>query len=311
MAKLPKALTMAQPFWDHRSMLLSLLPGLRDVRTPLAAGLIYLLTAWLFLAPGIPKRDQATGVIKSLYDLSEICGKPASLATVAFCAYLIGSLAGAAIEKITLFATLIVRKSYMPSLSQEAEADLISFLISELVGVPFREVRFSGRGNNSSPYNIVAMTISIGDRRSEMGLAYTHLETGLGFERSQLRIKLLITKPEIYGEYDRYTAEADFRLGVAVAGIGLISAWAIMGSAWWWLALACPILLVPAALMKSRQANDLLIQTIVAGELSSSTLDAVVRKWRTDHGEETNMPATDGDAAPDADSPPGQMSAPV
>ena len=37
------------------AMLTSVLPGLREVRTPLTAGVIWLIVAWLAVAPQLPE----------------------------------------------------------------------------------------------------------------------------------------------------------------------------------------------------------------------------------------------------------------
>jgi hypothetical protein len=74
-------------------LLASLLPGLREVRAPLAAGYLWIAVAWVILEPSIPERDDAKGVMASLYralDLPSVIG----IGLIAsFAAYLIGKLA--------------------------------------------------------------------------------------------------------------------------------------------------------------------------------------------------------------------------
>ena len=74
------------------SFLTNLLPGLRQLRTPLAAGLIWLFAGWLAFAPAIPDRATATGVIADVYRLSAAVGKVPTLAAAAFAAFLVGVL---------------------------------------------------------------------------------------------------------------------------------------------------------------------------------------------------------------------------
>lgn len=81
-------------YWGVRSVLFltSLLPGLRQLRAPLAVGLVWLIATWLAVAPDIPSRSQATGVFADLYELTAAVGKVPTLAAAAFAAYLIGIL---------------------------------------------------------------------------------------------------------------------------------------------------------------------------------------------------------------------------
>lgn len=46
-------------------MLASLLPGLRDLRTPLAAGYIWLVAVWVALEPRIPNSPDGDSVLGS------------------------------------------------------------------------------------------------------------------------------------------------------------------------------------------------------------------------------------------------------
>jgi hypothetical protein len=73
-------------------MLTSLLPGIRNLRAPLAAGYLWLLALGLLLEPHIPDRANATGLIASLYRLSGALRPAGLLAVATFAAYLIGSL---------------------------------------------------------------------------------------------------------------------------------------------------------------------------------------------------------------------------
>ena len=72
------------------SMIASLLPGLRDLRTPLAVGYLWLVGLWLLLHDRVP--SSASAPISSLYDLSAFLGTSAVLAAITFVAYLLGSI---------------------------------------------------------------------------------------------------------------------------------------------------------------------------------------------------------------------------
>ena len=57
-------------------MLASLLPGLRDLRAPLAAGYVWLAAGWLYFAPQLPASvNEADGVLKDIYRVAD-AGNP-------------------------------------------------------------------------------------------------------------------------------------------------------------------------------------------------------------------------------------------
>lgn len=74
------------------TLLTSILPGLRDVRTPLACGYMWLIAAWLAFANYLPHTRPNAGITASIWDLGGHVGKAATLAAVTFAAYLIGAI---------------------------------------------------------------------------------------------------------------------------------------------------------------------------------------------------------------------------
>ena len=73
-------------------MLTSLLPGLRELRAPLAAGYIWLLAWWLAFEPRLADRAEATDLLQSLYRLDDALSGFGLAAVASFVAYLAGSL---------------------------------------------------------------------------------------------------------------------------------------------------------------------------------------------------------------------------
>jgi hypothetical protein len=82
-------------------MLSTLLPGIRELRAPLAAGYIWLLAGWIALEPHIPEAGSSTGLIASIYRLNDALSGFGLAVAASFAAYLIGSLS------ITLFSPAI------------------------------------------------------------------------------------------------------------------------------------------------------------------------------------------------------------
>jgi hypothetical protein len=70
----------------------NLLPGIRELRAPLAAGYLWLIAAWFLLHDSVPTEHEASGLLADAYDLADAVGRVGVAAAVAFVAYLIGSL---------------------------------------------------------------------------------------------------------------------------------------------------------------------------------------------------------------------------
>ena len=81
-------------------MLASLLPGLRDVRAPLAAGYLWLVACWLTLEPSVPERAEAHGVVASLYRADDVLSVVGLGIVLAFAAYLLGSLSASTLSPL-------------------------------------------------------------------------------------------------------------------------------------------------------------------------------------------------------------------
>jgi hypothetical protein len=74
-------------------MLASLLPGLRDLRAPLAAGYLWLAAGWLYFAPRLPASvNDAHGMLKDIYRVVDASSPVAVGVGLTFVAYMVGML---------------------------------------------------------------------------------------------------------------------------------------------------------------------------------------------------------------------------
>jgi hypothetical protein len=73
-------------------MIASVLPGLRELRVPLAAGYVWLITGWLLLHNQIRRGPAAPGAVDALTDLRDAIGLGGIAAAATFVAYLLGAL---------------------------------------------------------------------------------------------------------------------------------------------------------------------------------------------------------------------------
>jgi hypothetical protein len=93
------------------NFLSQMLPGFRHVRAPLISGYIWLVVAWLLLSDELPRKHDSP-VYRRIYELGEAAG-PIALALVASVgAYLIGSLAQAALSALADEASSLWRNRF-------------------------------------------------------------------------------------------------------------------------------------------------------------------------------------------------------
>jgi hypothetical protein len=236
-------------------MLANLLPGLRDVRAPLSAGCIWLLTLWLVLGDRVPTRQQADGVWASLYRLGDLIGPAGVLASGSFLAYLIGAML--AVRVVTVNAQEAPKSARFwdaktiitPRVSRLAFNDLVSFLQDQgRVPAPQPDVNGTGGPQRTRGERLVVSLAA----RDILG------------ETRQLRTKLLIANYDLFNEYDRAVGEAEFRKNVAYALVGLTAALSWLQSPWWALMLVISVRLYIAGVGSERAANDVIIQAVVA-----------------------------------------------
>jgi hypothetical protein len=100
-------------------MLASLLPGLRDLRAPLAAGYLWLAAGWLYFAPQLPASvNDANGVLKDIYRVADASNPVAIAAGLTFIAYLLGILStGLLTPVVSIIWTLLILPIVLPAIA--------------------------------------------------------------------------------------------------------------------------------------------------------------------------------------------------
>lgn len=197
-------------------MLASLLPGLREVRTPLAVGYLWLLVMWLWFAGHVPtERPTGDGFIPRVFDLLDLLGPAAVLAALSFVAFLLGALLTIPTEG-RLMQRLFER---MPTTSLDVRTtrDEYNQHVTRLRDRAERSIR------SLPPDEFDQADLDVA-RKSYAGA-------------SDLRQRLLVVNQELYGEYDRLETESQFRLNLApplmtfgaTAGVGVWPGWAAIG----------------------------------------------------------------------------------
>jgi uncharacterized protein YjbI with pentapeptide repeats len=92
------------------AVLANLLPGVRELRAPLAAGYVWLAALFLAFEPLFPAREQATGIWDSVLTLKDELGPVGLGVAVSFVAYVLGSISESFVGAVLEIKRLIPRR---------------------------------------------------------------------------------------------------------------------------------------------------------------------------------------------------------
>jgi hypothetical protein len=288
-------------------MIASLLPGLRDLRTPLAAGYLWIVGLWLLIHQHVPKTvGNATGPIRSLYELGNIVGSTASLAALTFVAYIIGSLLSFRLGTTTNSVFRVLVKMWTGgALPVDLSNMLQIFFNGALAGQALRElsVLLSGRFREAGPYlqqddlreillnRDLSLNRSSDLRRISDADTFEDLIRAYQFaiidELSAVGIQLQARNRDFWDTYDRLQSEAHFRLAVSPPMVVIFCTLAAESGQFLWLALlVIPIILISSSIRTSIVASSTLIQAIALKMVEPPILEQLTEEIARKKGEE-------------------------
>ena len=280
-------------------MLASIIPGLRDLRVPLACGFLWLVALWLLIYDDIPTEQEATGIAAEIYRLFGALGPASLLAVLSFVAYLIGIVLG----KLSLVARLYARPAMYRRLfwrrssgsegfawgsmvmsreSIDQTADLAKREIQNAheAGVTYAHAAMTASGRRLN-YDEATEAIAEEGRLSEEGRleyesgAVRALQWKIYDEIPLIAVRLLATeKKELFDRYDRADAEANFRYTIVIplAVIAILLARDLPGRTAPWLLVVIYLavfaflaLILRDAFVKQRESNDAIAQAVILG----------------------------------------------
>jgi len=244
-------------------MLNSLLPGLREIRTPLATGYLWLLTSWVIFSHQMPRQRPSAGPLASLWDLANYAGKGALLAALTFIAYLVGSLVEINPQRLWAYGG---RPQWLSRLRDLLRHGVLNRL---------RVIPFSDQAERD------LVTYSAEDLGTVIDGEYAagKMMQSVMYEERQLATRLQAQNTELFGRYDRLLAESAFRLNVAPPLVVLLTVLTWQSSlatgmqvALTFLALGYGATLCSQAVMRAVQSRDVIAQALVVGILESKSL---------------------------------------
>jgi hypothetical protein len=268
----------------------SLLPGLRDVRTPLATGYLWLIVLWLLLYEHLPKSiDAATGPIKSLYQLGALVGTTACLAAISFVAYLVGSMLSLyprqyilAIIQPRVIDPNYMRKSNFTRIFKYGLRNILSVhlgnkLYNQLETFVLPKIREEGEALGEDRLGQVLPTADWGmwSYRPDNSLPGRYVYAILQ-ELSAVGIQLQVRNRDLWDTYDRQSSEAQFRFGIAPPLVLVIVVLAWESHRYWWLiVLVLPLALLLQGVRQTVSAAAALVQAVVLGMVEPPVLERV------------------------------------
>lgn len=282
------------------AMFASLLPGLRHIRAPLAAGFVWLLGGWLLLADHVPAKQDATGGLETLIALGERLNPVALGAVAAFSAYVVGAIAAEILGPVTRDLSMIYQtfRGNPPSertgavprdpgilFTQSAEVS-IKAVASERVG----EVRRRLQEAQIKPSAIINATHEFADEEDHQIFYMEHPDSWMQgdflTEQAQTRslsefdlltTRLMSTDPGLFAEIDRRRAEAELRYQLVPAVLFLDAALAITWTPWVLLALPVAGLLFIQGVRSAEKAGDMVADAVLIGQVTPPAIERVTR----------------------------------
>jgi hypothetical protein len=208
-------------------MFANLIPGMREVRAPLAAGAILVLAIAIAIEPEIPDKETATGLLASFIAVGDGLGPFGRGAAAAFVAYLLGSVvqggSGWFASQFSFSRQPVGKTIFLPAglglqvfaddkvLTAEAELESAS-------GKNLREMAEDGALAQAPLFRLFEHHVRTDGRipPKDSQKVSTLLAVSISSELAIVHRRLLGVEPEWSGEVDRFEAEAELREAIAL-----------------------------------------------------------------------------------------------
>jgi hypothetical protein len=258
-------------------MLANLLPGIREIRTPLAVGYIWLMTFWLWIPQHFKDTVPSTGVPGDIARLAHYSGRAGIAVALSFIAYLVGALSAALFDGPSKrtgsllyyyvgFGTdyydserpVTVRFRDFFSVVLPPPNDAVAWTIFTVV-----DARYLFTGINKLS---VAAEREAAVRNRDSAWRRTYLAHLIQQVFAQGN-GLLGVQQDLFSAYDRLKAEYEFRSGIAVPLTALIVTLAVRWTPLWLIALLPLLLLLRTGSERLMEAGDVLADAHLRGLL--------------------------------------------
>jgi hypothetical protein len=296
-------------------MVLGLLPAFRDLRAPLVAGYIWIVTAWLGFHTLLASSRKSHGALRSIYGLAHDTGPSGVVIAATALAYLAGSVTQFGIEAFGRW-----RNNRRGGAQQDLEnGGLLKTHIEQLVSdnprlldvaeleyqrqnpdQPASPAAVAGR-ERRTPARLLGLTrASTAEPTSPSPLNATEAAEARTARIEQIMVDNVVrelprvarrmrgSENELYDEYDRLIGEAQFREAILIPLASLTVVLAVTMS--WSVSVALLILplLKRQAVHQWAQGNEVIMDAILVRKVEAPSLERLQRlanldRPRTEH----------------------------
>ncbi|GIG38179.1 hypothetical protein [Cellulomonas pakistanensis] len=282
-------------------MLTALLPGSRDLRTPLGVGLVLGVAAWIAIGPSFPTRGTATGFEAFIYRTVELIGPTAATALGISVAFLAGAVA---VEVVSVASRIVawVREDKFGLIAKidpdfhtrayaadrgrgarafsEAEYEVRPIIESAVDEIPESIVRDVGLEASRLIHEIMGpddevRMLPISEVRSRLADFYYFRAQS---SESQLAVRLRVQNKDLWDDYDRWWSEGELRTALAPALVLVVVAFSFQWTPWAMLGIVGCALVLRQGVDRKRRARAVVVQALVNGALTLPDLDALTQK---------------------------------
>lgn len=256
-----------------------------------------MVAGWLALSEIVPHRDAATGVVRDVYDLVGAAGEAGLSVAAGFVAYLLGILSWQLTTGLSSmparFRALFSRRGYrgrsLPPPSRAGRLALAEAVVGELAKRMDSDLDLKATMQAAARSCKEQRSLDDADVKARLITVrmdidrYVH-EIIADLLLMPLRLLDDDKKKDLYAEFDRRRAEAEFRAAVTLPLVALALVLAARLSPWFALGLLLPLVLAVQSHLSAVSAADVLAESIRAreGVAGSPALDELrVGKLRT------------------------------
>ena len=253
-------------------MLAELVPGIRNLRAPLVAGVMWLIVGWLALYGTLGLGDPQKIAGPKWAELFDHLGRPGTIAILGVVTYLVGSVSVSLVRGLMLRLNLsALEKSIDPAGAHR-------------VVLRYRGLKPFGRYAQFRAYQAgVQAYEQASASHPDLSLRATATDVARGVLRDTMFIdkRLLAASEPLYNEYSRYRAEAEFRdaillpalplLVATLANLNLSVAEETIGA---FAFLTLLIAVFVQARNDDREANSILAHAVADGLIATAVMEA-------------------------------------
>ncbi|MBV1856694.1 WD40 repeat domain-containing protein [Catellatospora tritici] len=269
-------------------MLASIMPGVREIRTPLATGYAWILVVYLAVGHRLPDAASSTGLLADVYRI----GRLVTPAGIAVAVSVVAYLTGVVVQPLASMLTKVVlkwRRVVPDRLARVAGKPPEEQIKKAFEGIEIDRLADRVRDDAQFRAAVVRHGVEV-SRHAFAGIDASRLDDlllkksavrqqavqeAVTLDASRHSVKLsedllrqMVQRMQRHAdraatEYDRHTTESDFRAGMAWPLLGLLVVLSVRVSVWWLGGLPAVILLLSSASAASLQAT-MLLMTVIA-----------------------------------------------